>query len=79
MPRRNLRVIHRRLLGERGRLELCGPFGDKRGGMVVLRDVSEEEARALAEADPFVSSGAETYELRKLEVSCRDNDHMGMA
>lgn len=57
---------------------MAGPFPDHRGGMVVLRAASEEEARAIAEADPFVSSGAETYELRKIELSCRDNKHLGM-
>lgn len=65
-------------LERQGRLELCGPFPEHRGGMVVLRGVSEDEARAIAEADPFVTSGAETYELRKLEVSCRENNHLGM-
>jgi len=71
-------VAHLKVLEEQGQLDLCGPFSDKKGGIVVLRGVSEEEARAIAEADPFVSSGAETYELRKLELSCRDNNHMGM-
>lgn len=71
-------VAHLARLEDQGKLELCGPFPDHDGGMVILRCVSEEEARAIAEADPFVRSGAESYELRKLEVSCRDNNHLGM-
>ena len=71
-------VTHLKRLEDRGQLELCGPFPDHNGGMVVLRGVSAEEAQAIAESDPFVSSGAETCELRKLEVSCRDNNHLGM-
>ena len=71
-------VAHLKRLEDRGQLELCGPFPDHHGGMVILRGVSAEEAREIAEADPFISSGAETYELRKLEVSCRDNTHLGM-
>lgn len=71
-------VAHLERLDARGCLELCGPFCDEKGGLVVLKNVSEAEARDLAEADPFVSSGAETYELRKLMASCRDNHHMGM-
>ena len=71
-------VAHLKHLEDKGQLELCGPFPDYNGGMVVLRGVSTDEARAIAEADPFISSGAETYELRKLEVSCRDNNHLGM-
>jgi uncharacterized protein YciI len=71
-------VAHLKRLEEQGRLELSGPFCDKKGGIVVLRGMSEAEARAIAEADPLVSSGAETFELRKIEVSCRENNHMGM-
>ena len=71
-------VAHLKRLEDHGQLELCGPFPEHDGGMVILRGVSEQEAQAIAEVDPFVSSGAETYELRKLEVSCRDNNHLGM-
>jgi len=71
-------VAHLKRLEDGGQLELCGPFPDHNGGMVILRGVSAEEARAIAEADPFITSGAEAYELRKLEVSCRDNNHLGM-
>ena len=71
-------VEHLKGLENRGKLELCGPFKDGKGGMVILRGVSKEEARAIAESDPFVSSGAESYELRQLEVSSRDNGHLGL-
>lgn len=71
-------VGHLKKLEEVGKLELCGPFPNHDGGMVILRGVTEEEAHVIAEADPFVSSGAETYELRKWELSCRENNHMGM-
>lgn len=70
-------VLHLKRLDEQGCLELCGPFCDNKGGMIVLRGLSETEARAIAEADPFVSSGAETFEIRKFELSCQDNNHMG--
>jgi len=71
-------VAHLKRLEDDGRLQLAGPFAANKGGMFILRDCSEKEAHAIAEADPFVSSGAETYELRKLEVSCRENNHLGM-
>jgi uncharacterized protein YciI len=71
-------VTHLKRLQTEGRLDLCGPFPDHDGGMVVLRATNEAEAKAIAESDPFVSSGAETYELRRLEVSSRDNNHLGM-
>ena len=44
----------------------------------LVQGVSEMEAHTIAVDDPFVSSGAETFEIRKLEVSCRENNHMGM-
>lgn len=71
-------VAHLKDLEERGLLELCGPFPEHRGGMVILRGVTEAEARAIAAGDPFVTSGAETCEVRRLEVSCRENRHLGM-
>jgi len=71
-------VAHLKRLEDRGQLDLCGPFPDHNGGIVILRGVSADQAQAIAEADPFITSGAETYELRKLEVSCRDNNHLGM-
>ena len=71
-------VEHLKRIDDAGNLELCGPFADYRGGMVILRGVTAQQARAIAESDPFVTSGAETYELRTLDLSARENDHMGM-
>ncbi|MBI4678193.1 MAG: flavin reductase [Elusimicrobia bacterium] len=71
-------VAHLKDLDRRGRLVLCGPFQDHEGGMVIVRADSLDEARAMAEADPFVREGAETYGLRAWELSCEENDHMGM-
>ncbi|OFZ56001.1 MAG: hypothetical protein A2428_08605 [Bdellovibrionales bacterium RIFOXYC1_FULL_54_43] len=65
-------------LENEGLLELCGPFSTYKGGMVILRVASESEARTIAEADPFVQSGAQSYEIRKWELSCRANKHMGL-
>ncbi|OIO06249.1 MAG: hypothetical protein AUJ52_12595 [Elusimicrobia bacterium CG1_02_63_36] len=71
-------VAHLKRLNDEGRLVLCGPFKDFKGGMVVVKADSYEEAKAIAEADPFVKEGVETYELRTWELSCRENNHMGM-
>jgi len=48
-----------------GKVVMAGPFTDKRGGMVIYRAASLEEARQLAEADPAVTTGARTLELRE--------------
>ncbi|NOY90994.1 MAG: hypothetical protein GXP55_07245 [Deltaproteobacteria bacterium] len=71
-------VAHLKRLESNGQLELAGPFTDAAGGMLILRVSSEDQARMIAEADPFVSSGAESYELRRWELSHRGNNHQGM-
>ncbi len=62
-----------------GLLELCGPFPENAGGMVIVRVTDEDAARKIAEEDPFVASGAQTYELRRWELSHRENQHLGVA
>ncbi len=71
-------VQHLERLEAQGLLELCGPFADESGGMVVLNVADETQARDIAEQDPFIRSGAESYVLREWELSCRDNHHLGV-
>ena len=78
MPLIKAHVAHLKMLEERNQLELCGPFTDYDGGMVILKNVSYSEAKDIAENDPFVVSGAESYELRTWELSCAENNHMGL-
>lgn len=44
---------------------LAGPFTDKKGGLVIYRADSWEEAQQMAQADPAVTEGARTLELRE--------------
>ena len=67
----------RSLQGE-GKLILCGPFSDHSGGMIVLNASSKEEAEKIAENDPFVISGSRTYQVRTWQLSCEENNHLGM-
>ncbi len=71
-------VQHLKQLDRNGQLILCGPFSDHKGGMVIIKADSYVEAVRIAESDPFVKEGFETYELRTLELSCEENNHMGM-
>lgn len=71
-------VSHLKKLEQNGQLFLCGPFKDYKGGMIIINVDSYEEAKAIAEADPFVKEGFESYELRTLEMSCKENNHLGM-
>lgn len=52
-------------LYKQGKVVMAGPFTDKRGGMVIYKAESPEDARLLAEADPVVKEGARTLELRE--------------
>lgn len=52
-------------LYKENKVVMAGPFTDKKGGMVIYRADSFEEAKALAEADPVVAEGARTLELRE--------------
>jgi uncharacterized protein len=57
-------------LEKRGVLFASGPLSDGAGppsgaGLSILRTASAEEARALADADPFVSNGLRSYELKE--------------
>jgi uncharacterized protein YciI len=64
-------------LDEEGRLVLCGPMAGTPSGMAIIKAASLEEAQAIAAADPFVASGAETCQVLRLDLSCRENNHMG--
>ena len=60
-------------LEKRGLLFASGPLSDGAGppsgaGLTILRAADAAEARALAEADPFVVNGLRTYELREWTI-----------
>ena len=60
-------------LEKRGVLFASGPLADGAGpptgaGLTILRTASMDEARALAEADPFVVNGLRTFELKEWTI-----------
>ncbi|PIS46533.1 MAG: hypothetical protein COT17_08110 [Elusimicrobia bacterium CG08_land_8_20_14_0_20_51_18] len=63
-------------LDAEGKLVLCGPFKDFAGGMLIVKAASPEEARAIAESDPFVGEGFESYELREWELASKENNYL---
>lgn len=69
-------VEHLKNLKSQGKLVLCGPFTDFPGGMVVLSAESLEEATKIAKADPFISSGCKTFEIRTLELADEENNYL---
>ena len=71
-------VAHLKQLDRDGKLVICGPFTNYKGGMVLIKASSYEEAVSIANSDPFVKEGVEKFEVRTLEMSCEENNHMGM-
>lgn len=56
-------------LEKRGVLFASGPLsGAPGGGLSILRAATMEEARAIAERDPFVVKGIRTFDLREWTV-----------
>lgn len=52
-------------LEQQGRVFAKGPFADGSGGMVIYIADTMEEARELAEGDPYVVKGVRRLELRE--------------
>ena len=60
-------------LEKRGLVFASGPLSDGEGppsghGLTVLRAANAQEARALAEGDPFFANGLRTFELKEWTV-----------
>lgn len=63
-------------LKQRGVLLLSGPFRDRTGGMVMIRAESWDEAEAIAQADPFIRSGVDSYELHEWILTDGEPDNI---
>ena len=72
----NKHVEHLKNLDKNNQLVLCGPFTDYDGGIVIIKTESIEEAKIIAESDPFIAEGFSTYELRTLELSNKENQYL---
>ena len=60
-------------LEKRGLVFASGPLGDGAGppsgdGLTILRAANAEEAREIAEADPFFVNGLRTFELKEWTI-----------
>ena len=56
-------AAHLSELDRTGRLVLAGPVPERAGGLIVLRVASLADAKAVADEDPLVRGGDQTYEL----------------
>lgn len=72
-----LHVVFLKELEDREQLEVCGPFSDRSGGMIVLKNLSLEDAERTASLDPFITSGIRSFAIRTFDKSSWENNHLG--
>jgi uncharacterized protein YciI len=68
-------AAHLSELDRSGRLVLAGPVPERPGGLIVLRVDSLADAKAVADEDPLVRGGYQTYELGTWLMSDRRNGY----
>jgi uncharacterized protein len=71
----NLHAAHLESLDKDGKLVLAGPIPERAGGLTVLRAQSIAEAKAVAEDDPMIRGGYQSYELGTWLMSGRQNNY----
>jgi hypothetical protein len=67
-PEGEVRKKHMNFLresGQKGKLLMVGRFADLKGALILWQVASVEEARGIAEKDPYVIEGLVTYDLRE--------------
>jgi uncharacterized protein len=71
----NLHAAHLAELDDGGKLVMAGPLPERSGGLIVLRTGSVAEAKAIADEDPMVRGGYETYEIGVWFMANRQNKY----
>jgi uncharacterized protein YciI len=54
--------------GKEGKIFARGRFADGAGGLVIYLAESLEDARKMAESDPYISSGARSLEMHEWDM-----------
>jgi len=70
-----LHAAHLAELDRSGRLVLAGPIPERLGGLIALHAASLADAKAVAEEDPLVRGGYQTYELGTWLMSNHQNGY----
>lgn len=70
-------IAYLRRLEKDGALVMAGPFTNHKGGMVVIKAATLEDAHKVAATDPFVANKIRRCEIRQWELSCEENNHLG--
>jgi uncharacterized protein YciI len=70
-----LHAAHLSKLDRSGRLVLAGPIPERAGGLIALRVANLADAKAVADEDPLVWGGYQTYEIGTWLISNRQNGY----
>lgn len=62
-----------------GHIHAWGRFSDGSGGLTIYRAASLEDARKLAEADPFVSHGVRRLELHEWAMKVASQESLAQS
>jgi RimJ/RimL family protein N-acetyltransferase/uncharacterized protein YciI len=65
-------------LEQQGKLAMCGPFTNYKGGMIILNVSQYQEAMAIAITDPFIKEKVRNFTIRTWALSNEENNHLGM-
>jgi uncharacterized protein YciI len=68
-------AAHLAELDREGRLVLAGPLLTRFSGLIVLRVASLAEAKAIADVDPMIRGGFQTYELATWLMADKENHY----
>lgn len=66
---REVHLDYLKKLGAEGKVFAKGRFTDSTGGLVIYKADTLEEAKGMAEGDPFIIEGARTYEIHEWEMN----------
>jgi uncharacterized protein YciI len=70
-----LHAAHLAELDKDGKLVLAGPVPERAMGLIVLRTASAAEAKVVADDDPLIRGGYQTYEIGTWLMSNRENGY----
>jgi uncharacterized protein YciI len=68
-------AAHLAELDRQGRLVLAGPLLARFSGLIVLRVANFADAKAIAEADPMIAGGFQSYELATWMMANQQNHY----
>jgi len=69
-------VDHLKKLDSANIYVLGGPLIDRKGGMIIIKASSKEQAEQIAVQDPFVTEGFSSYQVFTLNPATKENNYL---